>query len=383
MKNSILNTLAIALLSIGSVAHSQEPNLREWEAFVTKFMPEEINNPTAINDLLVAAKPGKPFREAFDPNRAQVIFVDKVTPEKECYLETQPNGELPQEECNSTKGSPLGEQAASVMSYNAADGSVRYMNRGREPQAAVAAKLTPKSAADALVKMSQDLGIPPQELGKVQVQDIVVAGSPAEQVNAASLGKAPEFEQRVGVFGIIPRCMPVAGQAINTCVPVVDGGIRSALVDGGRREPPIVSAWYQARFNKFEIPAGLKPLTPQKVVSKIADKLNREASLGSLNQLQIKLVYATNAELGGQAGDANCAQEEADEKDTATASADLLPANIMTDRSYLPAVQIFALPNDWNVSKTIDPDKINNLSSGISVFTVALAQGDPSLCQTQ
>jgi hypothetical protein len=388
MNKSILNVLAIALLGISSTVHSQENNIREWEAFVGKFIPDEITNSAAINDLLVAAKPGKPFSETFNTNRAQVVFVDKVTLEKHCFLETLPNGELPQEECNSSKGSPLGEAPASVLSYNVGDGSVRYMNRGREPQAAVAAKLTQKSAADALVKMSQELGIPAQELGQVQVKDLIVAGSPAEQGNLTAIqGKAPQFEQRVGVFGIIPRCMPVAGQIIKTCVPVVDGGIRSALVDGGRREPAIVSAWYQARFNTFEIPAGLKPLSSQDVVSKIADKLNREANLGSLDQLQIKLVYATNAELGGQAGDVHCAPDEADEEDAApfatTTAANLLPANVMSDRSYLPAVQVFALPKGWNSSLTIDPDKINSLSSGIAVFTVALAQGDSSQCQAQ
>lgn len=387
MKKSIFTTLALFLLVVSSAAHSQDPgSIDEWRAFVAKFIPEEIRDPAAMNDLLVAARPGIPFSEAFDPTNAQKVFFDKVIAQQECFFETKPNGELPQEECSGIRGSPLGPDSASLMVYNLAEGSVRYMNRGRDPNPAIVAKLSQESAAKALNEMSKALGIPPQEMGEIQVKDLMVAGGSAGKVGATQ-GVAPEFSQRIGVFGIIPRCMPVEGQVIKDCIPVVDGGIRAAMVDGGRREPAEVTAWYEARYNKFEIPANLRPIEPEVVITRIAEKLSREAILGSYSELQIKVTYATNAELGGQSGDTHCPPDEADEKDpeptAVNATTELSSPNLMADLSYLPAVQVFALPVGWELSSTIDPDKFNSLSTGIAVYSVPLAEDPLSECQAQ
>ena len=386
MKKSIFTALALFLLVVSSAAHSQDPGtIKEWEAFVAKFIPEVIRDPAAINDLLGAANPGTPFSEVFDPTGAQKVFFDKVIAQQECFFETLPNGELPQEECSSIRGSPLGPDSASQMVYNHAEGSVRYMNRGRDPNPAIAAKLSREDAAKALNEMSKALGIPPQEMGEIQVKDLMAAGGSAGKVGATQ-SAAPEFSQRIGVFGIIPRCMPVGGQVIKDCIPVADGGIRAAMVDGGRREPAVVTAWYEARYNKFEIPAKLRPLELNEVITRIAEKLSREAALGSYSELQIKVTYATNAELGGQSGDLNCPPDEADEKDpeptAVNATTELSPPNLMNDRSYLPAVQVFALPVGWESSNTIDPNKLNSYSSGIAVFSVPLADDPSSECQS-
>jgi hypothetical protein len=385
MNKLILNACTLILIGVSNSSYAQDPGTREWETFVDKFIPEQLRSPSAVNDLLTGAKPGKPFSTAFNPTRAQTVFVDKLDPDKECYFDKRPNGELPQEECNSLRGSPLGTEPAAIMTYNMGDGSVRYLNRGRDPKASLQAKLTRAVAADALKKMAEQLGLPLNELGPIEVQDLLIAGNPAEAPKVGALGTKPAFEQRVGVFGIIARCIPVTGQAINSCIPVVDGGIRAALVDGSRREPAVVPAWFEARFNTFEIPSGLKPLLVEDIKAKIAGKLARDTKFGSLDRLDIKLAYATQAELAGQEGDVNCSPSEADEKDgdpsSATTSSDLLPANLIAERSYLPAVQVFALPIGWDRSITIDPDKVNDISTGISVFTIPLAQADPSECQ--
>jgi len=386
MKKSIFTTLALFLLVVSSAAHSQDPNsIKDWEVFVARFIPEVIKDPAAMNDLLVAASPGTPFSEVFDPTGAQKVFFDKVIAEKECFFEIQPNGELPQDECSNTRGSPLGPDAASQMVYNLAEGSVRYMNRGRDPNPAIAAKLSLKDADDALNEMSKALGIPPQELGETQVKDLMVAGSSAGKVGATQ-GAAPEFSQRIGVFGIIPRCIPVVGQVIKGCVPVADGGIRAAMVDGGRREPAVVTAWYEARYNKFEIPAKLRPLEPNVVITRIAEKLSREAVFGSYSRLEIEVIYATNAELGGQSGGLHCPPDEADEKDpeptAVNAVTELSSPNLMADRRYLPAVQVFALPVGWESSSTIVPDELNSLSTGIAVYSFPLAEDPSSECQS-
>lgn len=376
MKKSRYTVLAVLLLAATSPnVHSQDPEtVQEWKAFITegKFMPDI--SPEVIRDMLGAAKPGRSFSEVFDPLKAQQVFFDKVVAQQECFFETKPNGELPQEECSNTRGSPLGPESASLMVYNVDAGSVRYMNRGRDPKAAEPAKLTVDQAAEALKTMSIELGVPPEELGRLQMRELIVAGADSEKPGA------PEFEQRTGVFGLISRCMPVQGEVLIDCIPVVDGGIRAAMVDGGRREPPVVTAWYEARYNKFEILAGVKPLTQDEVVTKIAEKLSREAVLGSYDLLEIKVTYATNAELAGQSGDTHCPPDEPDEEDAIPSAVEALPSNLLTDRSYLPAVQVFALPQGWDESRTIDPDKLNSLSTGISVFSVALAQGESGEC---
>ncbi len=387
MKKSCYLTLAVLLLAaVSSNVHSQAADtLEEWMDFVAKFIPEEVQDDQTVRDMLGAVKPGRPFSEAFDPANAQKVFFDKVVPQQDCYFDTLPNGELPQEECSNTKGSPLGGDAASKMTYNLDDGSVQYMNRGRDPKATTEAKLTVEQAKEALLKMSLDLGIPREELGDLRIRELIVAGNASNGQKAAVVGVAPEFERRVGVFGLIPRCMPVAGQSLQRCIPVVDGGIRAALVDGGSREPPVVTAWYQARYNQFEILNDVKPLTPTQLVTNIAQKLSQEAILGSYEELQINLTYATNAELAGESGNNHCPPAEADEKDAEptagkTANAATAPPNLLTDRSYLPAVQVFALPQGWEESRTIDPDKITELSTGISVFSIALAQGSEGEC---
>ena len=92
MKKSILTALALFLLVVSSAAHSQDPGtIKEWEAFVAEFIPKVIADPVAMNDLLVAARPGKPFSEVFDLTRAQQVFFDKVIAQQECFFETQPN----------------------------------------------------------------------------------------------------------------------------------------------------------------------------------------------------------------------------------------------------------------------------------------------------
>ena len=376
MKKSIYTVLAMLLLAANSLnVQSQNPeDVERWKAFIIagKFMPDV--SPDVIQDMLSSAKPGRAFSEAFNPLKAQQAIIDKVVAQQECYFDTKPNGELPQEECSNMRGSPLGADSASLMVYNLGDGSVRYMNRGRDPKSTVQAKLSVEEAADALKKMSSELGVPPEELGRLQMRELFVAGADSK------LSGAPEFEQRVGVFGLISRCMPVLGEVLEDCIPVVDGGIRAAMVDGGRREPAVVTAWYEARYNSFEIPTEVKPLSEDAVITRIAEKLSREAQLGSYDQLDIQVAYATNAELGGQAGDTHCPPDEPDEDDARPSVVRAQSSDLRSDRSYLPAVQVFAYPQGWDESPTIDPDKLNSLSTGISVFSVALAEGASGEC---
>ena len=116
MKKSRYTVLGVRLLAAtGADVHAQNADtVKEWIAFIKEggFMPDI--RPEVIQDMLESARPGRAFSEAFDPIRAQTaVFFDKVIPQQDCFFDTLPNGELPQEECSSTKGSPLGPDAAS------------------------------------------------------------------------------------------------------------------------------------------------------------------------------------------------------------------------------------------------------------------------------
>ncbi|MBR9805230.1 hypothetical protein GYB62_01775 [bacterium] len=171
--------LAIAFAATHATAHEtgtkpSAEELRNWSSFVTEFMPVNLINDDSAMQALLQPIIGEPFSRNFSALRAQTVFVDKVAPAQNCFVDVLPDGVLPQEECDN-KGQ------GSIMSVNMDDGALKYMNINREPNFADTdgVRLTREIATRALADMAIELGVPGEELGLdfVNVKPLIAAAT--------------------------------------------------------------------------------------------------------------------------------------------------------------------------------------------------------------
>lgn len=376
VKNTIKILTLFALCSIIIAPGVAAQNPEEWFKLVDESLPPEVGDPDFTQDLM-NPKIEPQLSENWDLRRAFAAFEDKLGPVRENFFATIPQGnpDEPVEDQMYVRGDPTGEFAASMMKFNLGEGLVKYMNRGRQPDAnGPEQKVTPDEALGRAQEIAALVGIPMNELApkaNTQVRELFVTGAP----NKGEVRADEVIRKRMEVLVMIPRCMQTEKVE---CVPVVNSGLRTALVDGSRGPS---AGWFRTNWPDFKIAKVSEMNSRSAVVGEISRIMAEKAEFGSIQKLIIEVAYAQNQELAGENGSINCPStaEGADEpgpEDPQSAALEP-PPGVQIARQFLPAVLVYALPVEFD---EVDP-KQGTFSTGIHVFSVPLVKAPPAECE--